>query len=106
MTDAVYIDEVELIRRMSAMGNAISDFGAATVTLLLAAGVALVGTTKILCAGCGVEIREIGCRVVSGNTMLLSAVWTICIALFWLCRSKTGGTSKYYMIRVTYEKSE
>ena len=86
------------------MWNAISDLGDAAVTLplaaacaiwialsdrrlatywliFLAAGVALVGTTKILYAGCGIEINEIGFRVVSGHTMLSSAVWTTCIAL-------------------------
>ena len=87
------------------MWNAISDFGDAAVTLplavgcaiwiassdrrlaaywliFLAAGVALVGTTKILYAGCGVEVDENGFRILSGHTMLLSAVWMICIALF------------------------
>ena len=90
------------------MWNAISDFGDAAVTLplavgcaiwiassdrrlaaywliFLAAGVALVGTTKILYAGCGIQINEIGFRVVSGHTMLSSAVWTTCIALFLRC---------------------
>ena len=90
---------------MSTMWNAISDFGDVAVTLplaagcaiwialsdrrlaacwviFLAAGLALVGTTKILYAGCGIEIKEIGFRVVSGHTMLSSAVWTTCITLF------------------------
>ncbi|MFL9911368.1 phosphatase PAP2 family protein [Paraburkholderia sp. RL17-337-BIB-A] len=87
------------------MWNAISNFGDAAVTLPLAVGcaiwiaasdrrvaaywlvclsvgMAIVGATKILYAGCGIEIREIGFRVVSGHTMLSSAVWTTCIALF------------------------
>jgi membrane-associated phospholipid phosphatase len=90
---------------MSIMWNAISNFGDAAVTLPLAVGCALwvaacdrrvaaywliflsvgmaiVGATKILYAGCGIEIRDIGFRVVSGHTMLSSAVWTTCIALF------------------------
>ena len=70
---------------MSGMWNAISDFGTAAVTLLLAAGVALAETTKILYAGCGVEVDENGFRILSGHTMLLSAVWMICIALFLRC---------------------
>lgn len=87
------------------MWNAISNFGDAAVTLplalacaiwiassnrhaaaywlfLLSTGMAIVGATKILYAGCGIEISEIGFRVVSGHTMLSSAVWTTCIALF------------------------
>ncbi|REG45593.1 PAP2 superfamily protein [Paraburkholderia sp. BL6669N2] len=86
------------------MWNAISNFGDAAVTLPLAmgcaiwiagsdrraaaywlislsVGMAVVGATKILYAGCGIEISEIGFRVVSGHTMLSSAVWTTCIAL-------------------------
>jgi membrane-associated phospholipid phosphatase len=90
---------------MSTIWNVISNFGDAAVTLPLAigcaiwiaasdrqvaaywliflsVGAAIVGATKILYAGCGIEIREIGFRVVSGHTMLSSAVWTTCIALF------------------------
>lgn len=92
-------------RHLSTMWNAISNFGDAAVTLPLAVGCAIwiavsdrrvaaywlvflsvgmviVGATKILYAGCGIEIKEIGFRVVSGHTMLSSAVWTACIALF------------------------
>ncbi|TDY17029.1 PAP2 superfamily protein [Paraburkholderia sp. BL6665CI2N2] len=87
------------------MWNSLSNFGDAAVTLplamgcaiwiavsdrrmaaywltSLAVGMAIVGATKILYAGCGIEISEIGFRVVSGHTMLSSAVWTTCIALF------------------------
>ena len=53
-------------------------------TLLLAAGMALVGVTKILYAGCGIEISAIGFRVISGHSTLSTAVWTVTIAL--LCR--------------------
>ncbi|SOE69050.1 PAP2 superfamily protein [Burkholderia sp. D7] len=51
--------------------------------MLLAAGMALVGITKILYAGCGVEISAIGFRVISGHTTLSTAVWTVAIALLW-----------------------
>jgi membrane-associated phospholipid phosphatase len=90
---------------MNTIWNVISNFGDAAVTLPLAiacaiwiaasdrkvaaywliflsVGATIVGATKILYAGCGIEIREIGFRVVSGHTMLSSAVWTTCIALF------------------------
>jgi membrane-associated phospholipid phosphatase len=42
---------------------------------LLAGAMLLVGVTKILYAGCGVEIRAIDFRVISGHTMLASAIW-------------------------------
>lgn len=64
---------------------ALSDRALATRwTLLLAAGMALVGVTKILYAGCGIEISAIGFRVISGHSTLSTAVWTVTIAL--LCR--------------------
>lgn len=56
--------------------------------LLLAAGMALVGVTKILYAGCGVEIPSIGFRVISGHTTLSTAVWAVTLAL--LFRSAGG----------------
>lgn len=88
------------------MWTAISNFGDAALTLpvaltcaiwlrlsdkrlavrwvkLLAAGMALVGITKILYAGCGVEISAIGFRVISGHTTLSTSVWTVAIALLW-----------------------
>ncbi|CAM2171475.1 Phosphoesterase [Burkholderia latens] len=49
--------------------------------LLLAAGMALVGVTKILYAGCGVRIEAIDFRVISGHTMLASAVWPMTCVL-------------------------
>ncbi|OMR14288.1 phosphatase PAP2 family protein [Burkholderia pseudomallei] len=93
------------------MWSAISDLGDAALTLplsaaccawllrasperryavswlaLLAAGMLVVGLTKILYAGCGVQIRAIGFRVVSGHTMLASAVWpmALLLGLQWL----------------------
>ncbi|AHI65602.1 phosphatase PAP2 family protein [Burkholderia thailandensis] len=53
---------------------------------LLAAGMLVVGLTKILYAGCGVQIRAIHFRVVSGHTMLASAVWpmALLLGLQWL----------------------
>lgn len=88
------------------MWSAISDLGDAALTLplsaaccawllrasperryavswlaLLAAGMLVVGLTKILYAGCGVQIRAIGFRVVSGHTMLASAVWPMALLL-------------------------
>ena len=51
--------------------------------LILAAGMALVGVTKIMYAGCGIEISAIRFRVISGHTMLSTAVWTVVIALLF-----------------------
>ncbi|MCY1512089.1 hypothetical protein D9M68_465370 [compost metagenome] len=86
------------------MWNAISDVGDAALTLpvaiscavwlgisaprlairwilLLSAGMALTGITKVLYAGCGFEISSIGFRMISGHTTLSTAVWTVAIAL-------------------------
>lgn len=49
--------------------------------LLLGAGMVLVGATKILYAGCGIEVDAIQFRVISGHTMLASAIWPVGIAL-------------------------
>ncbi|MCC4596045.1 phosphatase PAP2 family protein [Xanthomonas campestris pv. phormiicola] len=49
---------------------------------LLAAAAALVGATKILYAGCGVEVRALQFRVVSGHTVLAAVVWPMA---FMLC---------------------
>ncbi|RQR28822.1 MULTISPECIES: phosphatase PAP2 family protein [unclassified Burkholderia] len=43
--------------------------------MLLASGMLLVGLTKILYAGCGMEIRSINFRVISGHAMLAATVW-------------------------------
>jgi membrane-associated phospholipid phosphatase len=47
----------------------------------LAAALALVGATKILYAGCGIEMRSIDFRMISGHTMLTSAVWGVAFGL-------------------------
>jgi membrane-associated phospholipid phosphatase len=49
--------------------------------LTLAAGMSLVGATKILYAGWHVGIASIDFRVISGHTMLATAVWTVVFAL-------------------------
>ncbi|MFM0362154.1 phosphatase PAP2 family protein [Paraburkholderia sediminicola] len=49
--------------------------------MLLAAGASMVGVTKILYAGCGIQIRAIDFRVISGHTMLASAVWPMALIL-------------------------
>ncbi|MBZ5788782.1 phosphatase PAP2 family protein [Burkholderia contaminans] len=54
---------------------------AASWALMLAAGMALVGATKMLYAGCGIQIRPINFRVISGHTMLASAVWPMACML-------------------------
>ncbi|MFC6839907.1 phosphatase PAP2 family protein [Xanthomonas theicola] len=88
------------------MWSAISNFGDAALTLplaatcclwlaiggsgwraawtwlgLLAAAALLVGATKILYAGCGVEWRAIDFRVISGHTMLAAGVWPMACML-------------------------
>ncbi|RQR37525.1 phosphatase PAP2 family protein [Burkholderia sp. Bp9143] len=50
---------------------------------LLAAGMSLVGATKILYAGCGVEIPQFDFRVISGHTMLSTSVWTVALSMLW-----------------------
>ena len=82
----------------------ITNFGDAGLTIPLAAGcalwlgatdkrealvwlgtlvgaLALVGVNKILYAGCGIEFRSIDFRVISGHTMLTSAVWGVTFGL-------------------------
>jgi hypothetical protein len=49
----------------------------------------LVGATKILYAGCGVELRPINFRVISGHTMMSSCVWTVAFML--LCQARRSG---------------
>lgn len=48
---------------------------------LLGSALALVGVNKILYAGCGLEIRSLEFRVISGHTMLTSAVWGVTFGL-------------------------
>lgn len=50
--------------------------------LALAVGMALVGATKILHAGCGTEVAPLGFRVISGHTTLATAVWPTLLGLF------------------------
>jgi membrane-associated phospholipid phosphatase len=96
------------------MWSAISDLGDAALTLPLAvaccawlamslsgwravvawltplcAGMLMVGLTKILYAGCGVQIPAIGFRVISGHTMLASAVWPMAFLLVFRGGSNT-----------------
>jgi hypothetical protein len=56
--------------------------------LLLVIGMALVGATKILYAGCGIEIPSLHFRVISGHTALSTVVWTVAVTL--LCRCAGG----------------
>jgi len=56
--------------------------------ILLAAGSALVGTTKILYFGCGIQIRPLDFHVISGHTALSTSVWTVAFALLY--RSADG----------------
>ncbi|KNH08815.1 Membrane-associated phospholipid phosphatase [Candidatus Burkholderia brachyanthoides] len=46
-------------------------------TLSLAGGMALVGLSKILYAGCGLELSAINFRMISGHTMLAASVYTV-----------------------------
>ncbi|HDR8926785.1 phosphatase PAP2 family protein [Burkholderia vietnamiensis] len=50
---------------------------------LLAAGMSVVGATKILYAGCGIEIPQFDFRVISGHTMLSTSVWTVALSTLW-----------------------
>lgn len=47
----------------------------------LAAGIAMVGVTKILYAGWGISFPASDFRVVSGHTMLSTSVWIVAITL-------------------------
>lgn len=51
--------------------------------LLLGAGSALVGATKILYFGCGVEFSPLDFHVISGHTALATSVWTVTLALIF-----------------------
>jgi membrane-associated phospholipid phosphatase len=53
--------------------------------LLLGIGMAAVGATKILYAGCGIEISSIHFRMISGHTTLSAAVWPVALALLCSC---------------------
>jgi hypothetical protein len=56
----------------------------------LAAGMALVGATKIVFAVWQREIDPIGFRMISGHAMLSTAVWTVAVTL--LCWGRRHGT--------------
>ncbi|BBU28209.1 hypothetical protein BTHE68_19430 [Burkholderia sp. THE68] len=45
--------------------------------VLLAIGMGFVGLSKILYAGCGVEITAIQLRMISGHTMLAASIYTV-----------------------------
>jgi membrane-associated phospholipid phosphatase len=45
--------------------------------ILLSAGMALVGLSKILYAGCGIEFSAIQLRMISGHTMLAASIYTV-----------------------------
>lgn len=49
--------------------------------MLLGGGMLAVGLTKVLYAGCGIEIRTIHFRVISGHTMLAASVWPMAFLL-------------------------
>lgn len=51
--------------------------------VLLAAGMGLVGLSKILYAGCGLEISALGFRMISGHTMLAASIYTVAGALIF-----------------------
>lgn len=59
--------------------------------VLLAAGSALVGATKIMYFGCGIEFRPLDFHVISGHTALSTSVWTVAFALLY--RSARGNVS-------------
>ncbi|MDR5814313.1 MULTISPECIES: phosphatase PAP2 family protein [unclassified Caballeronia] len=45
--------------------------------VLLTLGMGLVGLSKVLYAGCGVEISAIQLRMISGHTMLAASIYTV-----------------------------
>ena len=59
--------------------------------VLLAAGMGVVGATKILYAGCGIELARFDFRVISGHTMLSTSVWTVALSMLWQA-FRTGAT--------------
>jgi membrane-associated phospholipid phosphatase len=67
---------------------------AASWLMLLGTGMLTVGLTKVLYAGCGIEIRAIHFRVISGHTMLAASVWPMAFMLAlhdgWHVRARTA----------------
>jgi membrane-associated phospholipid phosphatase len=49
--------------------------------VLLAVGMALVGLSKILYAGCGLEFSAVNFRMISGHTMLAASIYTVAAGL-------------------------
>ncbi|VXC33941.1 Phosphoesterase PA-phosphatase related protein [Burkholderia sp. 8Y] len=45
--------------------------------VLLALGMGLVGLSKILYAGCGLELSAVNFRMISGHTMLAASIYTV-----------------------------
>ena len=66
---------------------------------LLSAGSALVGATKILYFGCGVQFRPLDFHVISGHTSLSTSVWTVAFAL--LFRGAGGSANAGALIGLT-----
>jgi membrane-associated phospholipid phosphatase len=62
----------------------------------LCAGMLLVGFTKVLYAGCGLEIPATAFRVISGHTMLAAAVWPMAFLL--VSRSAATGGRRVALI--------
>lgn len=59
----------------------------------LAAGMAIVGATKILYVGWGLSLKDEGFRVLSGHTMLSTSVWIVAITLqlkWWRQSTRLG----------------
>ncbi|RFU48977.1 phosphatase PAP2 family protein [Paraburkholderia sp. DHOC27] len=80
------------IAAVCAVWLALSDWRLALRWLLvLAVGMALVGATKILYFGCGVQIPAIGFRMISGHTTLSTSIWTVAFALLFRCE---GGSAR------------
>lgn len=68
--------------------------------VLICAGMALVGATKVLYFDCGVEIRPLDFRVISGHTALATSVWTVAIALLghnFIDRARAGAVAGLFL---------
>ncbi|MBN3756914.1 phosphatase PAP2 family protein [Paraburkholderia sp. Tr-20389] len=72
---------------------------AANWLVLLTGGAFVVGVTKVLYAGCGLEIRAIDFRVISGHTMLASAVWPATLVIC-LTNSRDNSTKLGFALGV------
>ncbi|WP_250452114.1 phosphatase PAP2 family protein [Caballeronia sp. ATUFL_M2_KS44] len=72
---------------------------------LLGAGMGLVGLSKILYAGCGLEVSALNFRMISGHTMLAASIYTVAGALLfgslgggWYRLGAAGGLALAAMI--------